>query len=142
MSERPSTSSAILTNTRMGGGGFVGEGFGSRATACREHDKPDASFGFGPVPRSGQQQQISHPLIDMGLASDAVPRPIVWNERQMASAAAVAAGRSSSAGVERGFRAGMTKGGVVVDARYAKVRKVLRRDVLEVAERAKLPLVH
>lgn len=66
----------------------------------------------------------------------------MWGKQQLAAAAAAAAGRTrNEAGVAGGVRAGVTKGGVVLDARFAKVRKTLRRDVLEAAERARLPLL-
>lgn len=70
-----------------------------------------------------------------------MPRPVVWGEQQLAAAAAAASGRSRSAGAAGWWRDGVTIGGVVLDARFAKVRKTLRGDVLDAAERAKLPLL-
>lgn len=123
--ERPSTSSAALTNNKsmhVGGGGEV---------------LPSRGGGIDAV--GGNERQV----IDLGVVSDAVPRPIVWGEQQMAAAAGAAMGRSTSARTGKGPRgwAGVTQGGVVLDARFAKVRRTLRRDVLDMAERARLPLL-
>ncbi len=147
-SKRPSTSSAVLTGHRSGGGG--GGGWGgltkerpsSWGSVSRDRDGPDyAAGGVGGSTTSwgAMEQQADRQVIDLGVVNDAAPRPTVWGERQMAAAAAVATGKAGRGGC--GAKAGVTNGGVLVDARFAKLRKTLRRDVLEAAERSKLPLL-
>ena len=149
---RPSTSSAVLPSNRKGGGGggggTVGEkclnkGRSSSRGGVSSQDGgggPDAG-GQTPAASGPPHAGFGHEVIDLGVVSDVTPRPRVWGERQLAAAAAAAAGRSRSEGVRGGVRAGVTRGGVVLDSRFAKVRKTLRRDVLEAAERARLPLL-
>lgn len=148
---RPSTSSAVLPSNRKGGGGgggTVGEkcwnkGRSSSRGGVSSQDGgggPDAG-GQTPAASGPPHAGFGHEVIDLGVVSDATPRPRVWGERQLAAAAAAAAGRTRSEGVRGGVRAGVTKGGVVLDSRFAKARKTLRRDVLEAAERARLPLL-
>ncbi|CAM9739817.1 unnamed protein product [Ectocarpus sp. 6 AP-2014] len=135
-SERPRTSSVVLTSSRGGG---VPDGSATQGSAPGGRD----GFADGNDSRwwqRGLQSNHQH-VIDLGVVSDTVPRPVVWGERQLAAAAAAASGRSKSAGAAGWWRDGVTKGGVVLDARFAKVRKTLRGDVLDAAERAKLPLL-
>ncbi|CAM9866966.1 unnamed protein product, partial [Ectocarpus sp. 12 AP-2014] len=130
-SERPRTSSAALTSSRSGG---VQNGSATQGSAPGGH----GGFANGQDSRwwqRGLQSNHQH-VIDLGVVSDTVPRPVVWGERQLAAAAAAASGRSRSAGAAGWWRDGVTKGGVVLDARFAKVRKTLRGDVLDAAERA------
>lgn len=136
---RPSTSSAVLTSGGGGGERSLVKGrSASRGGVSQDGggglDADDGQTSAWGPPHTGNQ------VIDLGVVSDSAPRPRVWGERQLAAAAA-AAGRARSDGVGGGVRAGVTKGGVVLDARFAKVRKTLRRDVLEAAERARLPLL-
>ncbi|CAM9609344.1 unnamed protein product [Ectocarpus fasciculatus] len=136
-SERPRTSSAVLTSSRSDG---VRDGSATQGSVVpRGHD----GLANGQDSRWGPRglQSSHHHVIDLGVVSDTVPRPVVWGERQLAAAAAAASGRSRSTGAAGWWRDGVTKGGVVLDARFAKVRKTLRGDVLDAAERAKLPLL-
>ncbi|CAM9796586.1 unnamed protein product [Ectocarpus sp. 4 AP-2014] len=135
-SERPRASHAVLTSSRSGG---VRDGSATQGCVPGGHD----GFANGQDSRwwqRGLQSDHQH-VIDLGVVSDTAPRPVVWGERQLAAAAAAASGRSRSAGAAGWWRDGVTKGGVVLDARFAKVRKTLRGDVLDAAERAKLPLL-
>lgn len=135
-SERQRTSSAVLTSSRSSG---VRDGSATQRSITGGHD----GFANGQDSRwrqRGLQSNHQH-VIDLGVVSDTVPRPVVWGERQLAAAAAAASGRSRSRGAAGWCRDGVTKGGVVLDARFAKVRKTLRGDVLDAAERAKLPLL-
>eukprot|EP00752_Nemacystus_decipiens_P008313 g7431.t1 len=146
---RPSTSSAALSSNRQSGGdGNAGEkgSMGGRPASRGGISALDASDGPGadgqlPVAPGSPHAGYGHQVIDLGVVSDATPRPRVWGEQQLAAAAAAAAGRTRNEGVGAGIRTGVTRGGVVLDARLAKVRKTLRRDVLEAAERARLPLL-
>lgn len=144
--QRPSTSLAVPTSNRSGGGGVGGGGEPSSMQA-RPASRGDVPQGGGGPDADGKvaawgSPHTGHQVIDLGVVSDAAPRPRVWGDRQLGAAAAAAAGRTrKSEGVGGGFRAGVTKRGVVLDARFAKVRKTLRRDVLEAAERARLPLL-
>lgn len=150
--ERPSTSSAALTNNSSGHRGGGGGTLPFRGSVSRDHLAGrgcglDAAGGNGQVTKwKNRHQQPGHQIIDLGVVSDAVPRPIVWGEQQMTAAASAAMGRSTSAETGKAYKAvrrwdGVTQGGVVLDARFAKVRQTLRRDVLDMAERARLPLL-
>lgn len=149
---RPSTSSTVLANNRSGHGGGGGGVLPYRGSVSRDHvggscGGLDADGGNGQVPKwKLHRSPPGHEVIDLGVVSDAVPRPTVWDEQRMAAAAAAAMGRSTSTGTGKagkaaGGWAGVTQGGVVLDARFAKVRQTLRRDVLDMAERARLPLL-
>ncbi|CAB1105899.1 unnamed protein product [Ectocarpus sp. CCAP 1310/34] len=137
-SERPRTSYAVLTSSRSGG---VQDSSATQGSVPGGHD----GFANGQDSRRWQRglQPNHQHVIDLGVVSDTVPQPVVWGQRQLAAAAAAAAasGRSRSAGVAGWWKDGVTKGGVVLDARFAKVRQTLRGDVLDAAERAKLPLL-
>ena len=82
-------------------------------------------------------------MIDLGVIID-VPRPRVWGERQLAAAAAAATGKTggaASTGTGGGGGAAALRGDVVLDVRLSKARETLRSDLLDAAERARLPLL-
>lgn len=91
--------------------------------------------GKGNEKKEHQLRQV----IDLGVIID-VPRPRVWGERQLVAAAAAATGKPG-ASIGTGGGAGASRGEVVLDVRLAKARETLRSDLLDAAERARLPLL-
>ena len=89
--------------------------------------------GNGNEKKDRQLRQV----IDLGVIID-VPRPRVWGERQLMAAAAAA---TEKPGASIGTGAGASRGDVVLDVRLAKTRETLRSDLLDAAERARLPLL-
>lgn len=134
--KRPSTSSAAIGLSRAGRG-FGQEGPPDEGGVNVSQGRAFFPMGVG----EGRKVRVSE-IIDLGVVAD-VPRPRVWDDQQMAAAAAAATGKKSVPLGGRGCGGGvvMSRGGVVVDARLANVRKTLRRELLDAAERAKLPLL-
>lgn len=93
------------------------------------------------------EEKMGTQVTDLGINWEA-PTPTVWDERQMAMATAAATGQTPapSRGGKRSGKGGarvvgVSRGGVVIDGRLSKTRKLLRSDVLDAVERAKLPLL-
>lgn len=93
-------------------------------------------------------EEMRKQVIDSGIHWE-TPIPTVWDERRMAMATAAATGQTvrPSRGGTRPGRGGagvagvVSRSGVVVDGRLSKTRNLLRSDVLDAVERAKLPLL-
>lgn len=140
---RPKTSSAELNQSRYQdvkyGGGYCQERALKHEGKVHHSNRPiSVPIGLGGGSRRKTEAQQER-FIDLGVVGG-VAISTVWDNTKMAAAAAAASGKTAVS--EGGWgNAIVSKGGVVLDVRLAKLRKTLRSEVLDAAERAKLPLL-